>query len=156
VVEATDAEVFAKHAEELTRFATGIVGPADAQDVVSAAFVHCMVSRHWRQVANRRAYLYRAVLNESRGLRRGAARRSRRELASTLAETTVEAETPRPEVFAAVARLSLRQRGVVVLTYWDDLEPARVAELLGISEGSVRRHLARARAKLKEVLVAED
>jgi RNA polymerase sigma factor (sigma-70 family) len=51
-----------------------------------------------------------------------------------------------------VQRLSLRQRAVVFLTYWEDLGPASVAELLGISEGAVRRHLARARARLKEVL----
>jgi DNA-directed RNA polymerase specialized sigma24 family protein len=60
----------------------------------------------------------------------------------------------RPEVRQAVARLSMRQRAVVVLTYWADLAPPAVAERLGISEGSVRRHLARARARLREVLDA--
>jgi RNA polymerase sigma factor (sigma-70 family) len=54
----------------------------------------------------------------------------------------------------AVAGLSVRQRAVVVLTYWADLDPRAVAERLGISEGSVRRHLARARARLREVLDA--
>ena len=58
----------------------------------------------------------------------------------------------RPEVLEAVARLSLRQRAVIVLTYWEDLEPAQVAIRLQIGEGSVRRHLARARARLREEL----
>jgi RNA polymerase sigma factor (sigma-70 family) len=54
----------------------------------------------------------------------------------------------------AVGKLSVRQRAVIVLTYWADLDPPTVAERLGISEGSVRRHLARARAHLREVLDA--
>jgi RNA polymerase sigma factor (sigma-70 family) len=41
---------------------------------------------------------------------------------------------------------------VVVLTYWEDLTVEQVAGTLEISEGSVRRHLARARARLREVL----
>ena len=52
----------------------------------------------------------------------------------------------------AVAALSVRQRAVIVLTYWLDLHPAGIAGLLGVSEGAVRRHLARARAHLREVL----
>jgi RNA polymerase sigma factor (sigma-70 family) len=62
--------------------------------------------------------------------------------------------TLRPEIRRAVAALSARQRAVIVLTYWADLDPRHVAERLGISEGSVRRHLARARAHLRKVLDA--
>jgi len=57
-----------------------------------------------------------------------------------------------PEVAAAVARLSPQQRAVVFLTYWDDLDAATVANLLGVSEGTVRKQLGRARNKLREVL----
>ena len=63
-----------------------------------------------------------------------------------------DAPEPRPEVLAAVARLSPRQRAVVYLTYWDDLDPMSVAEVLGISDGAVRRHLARARKSLRRLL----
>jgi RNA polymerase sigma-70 factor (ECF subfamily) len=58
----------------------------------------------------------------------------------------------RPEILDAVLALSVQQRAVVVLTYWADLTPAAIGELLDISEGSVRRHLARARKRLREVL----
>jgi RNA polymerase sigma factor (sigma-70 family) len=51
--------------------------------------------------------------------------------------------------------LGVRQRAVIVLTYWADLEPAAIADWLGVSEGSVRSHLARARANLREVLDAD-
>jgi DNA-directed RNA polymerase specialized sigma24 family protein len=42
VMALSDEEVYAKHAEELTRFATGLVGPADAADVASAAVLSCL------------------------------------------------------------------------------------------------------------------
>ena len=62
--------------------------------------------------------------------------------------------TPHPEVLGAVAALSPRQRAVVYLTYWEDLDPGSAAALLGISDGAVRRHLARARKTLRGVLDA--
>lgn len=65
------------------------------------------------------------------------------------------AVTPSPidiDVLRAVDKLSMQQRASVFLTYWEDLKPGDVAGRLGISEGSVKRHLARARARLKELL----
>ena len=64
----------------------------------------------------------------------------------------VEPPEFRPEVRQAVDALSVRQRTVTVLTYWADLSPASIARILGMSEGSVRRHLAHARNRLREVL----
>lgn len=103
---------------------------------------------------NRRAYLYRAVHNEARSHAKRSTRRSERE-ARSAADQEWELPGLRPDVRAAVLRLSVRQRAVIVLTYWADLDPAAVAEWLGISDGSVRRHLARARANLREVLDAD-
>jgi RNA polymerase sigma-70 factor (ECF subfamily) len=48
--------------------------------------------------------------------------------------------------------LSPQQRAVVYLTYWDDLTPAQVAVLLAVSEGTVRKQLARARVHLRRIL----
>ena len=147
-----DAEFLEKHADELTRFATAVVGPSEAPDVVSEAFLHCVASRRWPTLSDRRAYLYRAVLNEALATHRSLTRRRQRDRHAILAER-VSDDAPNYEVLDAVARLSVRQRAVVILTYWQDLVPASVAALLGISEGAVRRHLARARAHLKEYLV---
>lgn len=147
----SDADIYRSHAGELTRFASVLVGPDDAQDVVSSAFARCIASAGWDGVEDRRAYLYRAVSNEARSLQRAAARRRRRER-SIPVERAVEFGTPRPEVRAAIQQLSVRQRAVVFLTYWHDMTDAAAASCLGISPGSVRRHLARARARLREVL----
>jgi RNA polymerase sigma-70 factor (ECF subfamily) len=144
-------ELYAKHAEALTRFATGLVGPSDAADVVSDAVLRCLASDRWLEVRDPRPYLYRAVLNQARQSHRGTMRRTARE-ARIAPPEAVDAPEVSPEVLEAVARLSLRQRAVIVLTYWEDLEPAQIAIRLQIGEGSVRRHLARARARLREEL----
>ncbi len=147
----SDEQIYRKYVDELTRFAAAMVGPDRAGDAVSSAVVTTFTSKAWPQVTNPRAYLYRAVLNQCRMTVRHESRRRALETRTTRVETTTQ-RTPRPEVFAAVSHLSPRQRAVVFLTYWDDLDPARVAELLGISDGAVRRHLARARKHLKEAL----
>jgi RNA polymerase sigma factor (sigma-70 family) len=144
-------ELFRKHADELLAFATGLVGPSDAADIVSAAFVAALSGRNWEMVDNRRAYLYRCVQNEARRLYRSRSRRAVRERRAA-APHSVEDRDPRPDVVAAVRNLSFRQKGVVFLTYWTGMTPPEVAAALGIGEGSVRRHLARARARLREVL----
>lgn len=41
---------------------------------------------------------------------------------------------------AALARLSPRQRAVIVLRYYEDLTDAQVAAELGLSAGTVKRH----------------
>jgi RNA polymerase sigma factor (sigma-70 family) len=53
---------------------------------------------------------------------------------------------------AALARLPLQQRVAVVLFYLDDLSVAQVATIMGISEGTVNRHLFRAREALRNSL----
>lgn len=146
-----DDELYRKHADDLTRLATGLVGPSDAPDVVSAAVLGCVSSRRWSGIEDRRAYLFKSVVNEAAKWHRANSRRRLREAAAASGDES-DMAVPRPEVLAAVHQLSFRQRAVIVLTYWGDLTPRAVAETLGISEGAVRRHLARARHRLREVL----
>lgn len=152
----TDAELYERLAPELTRFATALVGRLDAPDVLSGAVVKALASPRWPAVADRRAYLYRSVFNEAQTWLRRAGQRPMFEARAVRGAAVDRWELPtlRPDVRRAVARLSVRQRAVIVLTYWADLDPRSVAARLGISEGSVRRHLARARARLREVLDA--
>jgi RNA polymerase sigma factor (sigma-70 family) len=147
----TDDEAFRKHVDELMRFATGLVGPFDAADVVNDACLAAFSARAWPEVTDRRAYLYRSVLNTARSVRRSELRRHLRELKTAPAESVTDSHIDL-DVLVAVDRLSTQQRAVVVLTYWEDLTVASVAERLGISTGSVKRHLHRARSRLKEWL----
>ena len=147
----SDERLFRELTPELIRFATALVGRGDAADVMASAFTKAIASGSWPSAMNRRAYLYRSVHNEARTHTKRSIRRREREHRAASDERW-ELPGLDPDVRAAVLRLSLRQRAVIVLTYWNDLDPAATAEMLGISEGSVRRHLARARANLKEAL----
>lgn len=147
----SDAEVYADHAVALVRFATVLVGPVDAQDVVSSAVLRSLGSPGWRQVENHRGYLHQAVANEARNLYRSDGRRRKGEVEMS-GHPVVSLPEFRPDVQQAVERLSVRQRAVVYLTYWEDMTNQMTADYLGISAGSVRRHLARAKTHLRSEL----
>jgi DNA-directed RNA polymerase specialized sigma24 family protein len=149
-----DGEVYAKYCDELTRFATMLVGPDVAGDAVAAGFAAALQTARWPSIEERRAYLYQAVLNQARMMQRTDRRRARNERRAAFRDVGYGSPTPRPEVIAAVARLSERQRAVVYLASWEDLDPTSIGALLGISDGAVRRHLARARTSLRKVLDA--
>lgn len=75
-----DEEIYTKYADDLIRFAMGLVGRSDAQDVVSAAVLRSISWDSWSQVTNHRSYLYRAVLNQARNEYRERQRRWNKEL----------------------------------------------------------------------------
>ena len=148
-----DVDTYRQHAPELTRYATVLVGPDDAADIVADAVLSAMRSPAWRHVEHRRAYLYRAVLHTSASFQRSTARRRRREdlVAAratpepTIDETSIDARR-------TLAVLSPQQRAVVFLTYWHDQDRATVARTLAVSDGTVRRQLARAHRRLRKEL----
>ena len=146
-----DAEVYAKHAEELVRFATVLVGPGAAEDVVADAVTRAFRSRGWATVANHRAYLFRATLNQARQARRTDWRRAQRERCFATG-AVVDDHGLHVEVVDAMRRLSTRQRAVVFFTYWHDLPCHEVAELLATSSRTVERELTAARRKLEVLL----
>jgi RNA polymerase sigma factor (sigma-70 family) len=149
----TVEEAFRKWADELTRYATALVGPADASDLVAETFATIVArgAAAWQSLREPRNYLYRSVTNAASMSARSRSRRHQREL-RWLAEPPHTELLIDPSVRSALNALSVQQRAVIVLTYWLDLAPATVAEMLGVSEGSVKRQLARARSTLREVL----
>jgi RNA polymerase sigma-70 factor (ECF subfamily) len=146
----TRGEVFARYGVELTRFATSLVGPTEAQDVVSDALVRVMWSDGWNRVDNQRAYLYRALVSQARMLRRATLRRRDREREA--AQVVAGSPNGEVEVWEALGHLSVEERAVVFLAYWEDLSEVNAAERLGVSERTVRRRLGRARHKLGRLL----
>ena len=64
--------------------------------------------------------------------------------------------TDRADVLSALRSLPFRQRQATILYYWGDLPVAAVAELMGLTEGAVRAHLAHARRALKPDLEVLD
>jgi RNA polymerase sigma-70 factor (ECF subfamily) len=113
----SDTELYRRHAEELIRYATVLVGPADAPDVVTDAVLSAFGSPGWRRVDRPRAYLYRSVLNTATSWKRSAGRRARREVVVALRPPASPAAPDGAiDVHRALAHLSPKQRAVVFLT----------------------------------------
>jgi RNA polymerase sigma-70 factor (ECF subfamily) len=58
----------------------------------------------------------------------------------------------RQDVQRALDGLSRQQRACVVLRFWDDLTVREIAGVLGVADGTVKRYLSTAVARLAEVL----
>jgi RNA polymerase sigma factor (sigma-70 family) len=153
VADQTVGDAYRANAADLIRYATVLVGPSDAPDVVNDAVVGVMTSGRWESVDNPRAYLFRAVLNQATSHHRSGTRRRRREERAARLEvpaTVIDATSV--DAHRALAQLSAQQRAVVYLTYWEDLSTAQIAAQLEVSDGTVKKQLARAREQLRRTL----
>lgn len=137
---------------------TVVIGTGDrelAQDLVAEAFARACAS--WRKVArhpNPRAWVIRTALN----VRTDRWRSSRREMLLVQpADAGMHDPDPAdPAIIAAVRRLPERQRQIVALRLFLDLDTETTAETLGISPGTVKSHLFRALAALREDLKLKE
>ncbi len=102
-------------------------------------------------VADPRAYLFTCVLNQARSAGRSASARRRRELVTSGRGALSPAPNASDEL-GVLRVLSTRERAVIYLTYWEDMAVADVAHCLDLGDGTVRRYLARARAKIRKEL----
>lgn len=139
------------HGPAALRFATALVGPRDAHDVTTTAFLRVTAQPEWQAIEQFDRYLLRAVRNEAANLYRQRRRQWQRDLAGVLPASTVDS-VPDVDLLRAVAGLSVRQRAVVFLAYWAGLSEAEIAETLGLARSSVHGTLARARAQLRKAL----
>jgi RNA polymerase sigma-70 factor (ECF subfamily) len=144
-------ELWRAHADELLRFATVLAGPHDAYDIVADVMLSAGPAASAPTVTNRRAYLFRAVANRANDEHRSRKRRWRRDLAAV-----GPASTWQPDDFSdvrrAVSHLTVQQRAVVYLAYWEDRPEREIAEMLELSPGTVHKTLERARGTLRKAL----
>jgi RNA polymerase sigma-70 factor (sigma-E family) len=137
------------------------VGDRDtAQELVAEAFARAWAS--WRTVSKHpapKAWVVRTALNAN--ISRW--RRRRREVSvpdpasvADLAAAGGGADSSvNPRIMAALLRLPARQRQVVALRLFLDLDTDRTAQVLGIAPGTVQAHLGRAVAALRDDLMPE-
>jgi RNA polymerase sigma factor (sigma-70 family) len=151
-VEESDGELYSRLGPELMRFATSLVGPSEAEDLMASAVTNAISSASWRHVDNRRAYLYRMLVNEAGRSRRATSRRHAREVRVVHRDAIEMERGVDPDVLAALKRLSVRQRAVIHFTYWADLTPNQIADILDTSLRTVERELANARTRLEQML----
>jgi RNA polymerase sigma-70 factor (sigma-E family) len=154
-------DLFREHHLELVRLALVMVGDlATAEDVVQDAFER--LHRGWhglRQPSSGLAYVRSSVLNGCRSVHRRAAvaRKHVPQLAEPDADSVdTAAADDRGEMTAALRSLPRRQREVLVLRYYVDLDVAEIAETLRISPSAVRSTNTRGLAALARALGEDE
>jgi RNA polymerase sigma-70 factor (sigma-E family) len=153
--------LYREHALGLIRLAVVMLGdrPA-AEDVVQEAF--CGLYRRWHTLADPAkalAYARSSVINGCRSV----LRRRRRPLGDLAGETAGESaeaaalvSEEHREVLTAVRRLPDRQREVLVLRFYLDLDEGEIAAALRISRGTVKSTTSRGIAALGRMLGAQS
>ena len=130
-----------------------------AEDLVQATLTRLYLS--WDRISDRQhvdAYARRALLNEHRSTWRRTSRRPE-VLSDAVPEATLapaEYDGEREAVWRFVQALPPRQRAVIVLRYYEDLSEAQIADLLGISAGTVKSQASRALASLRALVPARE
>jgi RNA polymerase sigma-70 factor (sigma-E family) len=142
--------------QPLLRLAYLLTGDThQAEDVVQTALLRAF--RSWRRVSRADqpdAYVRRMVVNAYIDGRR---RRSSAEAPTAPADLPAvalhdhtDAHAERSLMWTALAGLPRVQRAVLVLRFYEDLDDARIADLLGSSPSTVRSNASRALATLRK------
>jgi RNA polymerase sigma-70 factor (sigma-E family) len=117
-----------------------------AEDLVQTTLVRAYVAWHRvRDDGARDSYVRRIMVRESYR-RPGTPASLPRTEPSTAPHPAVD---DRLDLFPLLAALPRQQRAVVVLRYYEDLSEREIADALGCSPGSVKRHASRALATLR-------
>jgi RNA polymerase sigma-70 factor (ECF subfamily) len=139
--------VYREQATQFVRVARAITGdPERAAEAVQDAFANAIRSRRgYRGDGPLEAWLWRAVVNAAR-------RASRRPLVEAGREEEAWYEPPQQvtEVAPLVARLPERQRLIVFLRYYADLDYRAIASALDLEVGTVSSSLAAAHASIRK------
>ena len=153
------AEIESLYLERFADFvavAASIVGEREsAREAVQDAFASVVRSRRdFRREAPLEAWVWRAVINAARKKRLRSAREA--EAHATAAAATTNGTFPHREegleLASLVALLPERQRLVLFLRHYADLDYRRIAQILGVEIGTVSASLHAAHKTLRQAL----
>lgn len=125
-----------------------------AQDLTQETLAR--LHRHWSKVSaleDPDAYVRRIMLNQllSWRRRRSWSERSTPDIADVASsDDHVEAGADRDAMWDLLRTLTPKQRAVIVLRFYEDLDDAAIASLLGCSAPTVRSHASKALASLRD------
>lgn len=149
----------------LTRYCAGIVGPSRAEDAAQQALINAHDAlKRTDEVRHLKPWLYRiahnAALNVLRAVRddvpleeAGSTGSLRASASAEPAESFARSEQFR-ETLAALQALPERQRAALVLRELEGRSHEEIAEALGVTKGSARQHLMRARVAVRSAVTA--
>jgi RNA polymerase sigma-70 factor (ECF subfamily) len=162
-------ELYARHASDVKRWARRLAGPtADLEDLLHDVFVIALRRRFsFRGEANVTTWLFRITHHVVRSRRRRSYVRTLLlgQHKEEIAAVTTSTATPHEEIerreqhlrlYRALDRLPDAYRTALILYELDGLSGEQVAELTGISLGTLWVRLHRGRAKLLAHLSAEE
>ena len=147
-------ELYNRHADTVWRVCFSFMGNhADAQDMLQETFLRLMRSeKRFESEEHEKAWLIVTASNVCKNALRRSGRETEdlddhAELAAPERESTGLAE--------AILALPAVYKDVIYLHYYEGYRTEEIGRLLGRSSATVRSQLARARAKLKELLEEE-
>jgi len=151
-------ELVERHKDRAYGLALRIVrSPADAEEVAQDGFVRAWLALpRFRGESRFSTWLHRIVARRALDRAEILKRRGAREAAmedipeAESAATGASGSSDSLAMEHLVSRLSEAQRTVVTLFYYEDRSVEQVATLLGMPTGTVKTHLSRARAALRE------
>jgi RNA polymerase sigma-70 factor (ECF subfamily) len=162
------AALFERHASDVHRYVARRLGGPVADDLLGETFARAFQHRARFDLAqsDARPWLYGIATNLVSDHRRSEARRLRAmsrvaaapaegEPEADRSDARVSAQSSRAGLAQALASLPGRQRDVVLLHAWAELDYEQIAIALNIPIGTVRSRLHRARAALREALDEE-
>ncbi|MCA2229991.1 SigE family RNA polymerase sigma factor [Nonomuraea aurantiaca] len=147
-------EFVAERADALLRYGYLLSGnPHDAADLTQEALVR--LHQAWPRVRRKQAPESYTKTIMAR-LHISTWRLRRRERPDWALPETARFDTPPSDsdegLWQALATLPRKQRAVLVLRYYEDLSDTDIADVLGISRGTVRSHASLGLAKLRSIL----
>src|SRR6188508_2536395 len=125
---------------------------AAAEDIAQEAFLAAI--RNLDRFDRRRPFapwLHRIVVNRAIDHARARALRAETDLPPSLAAPEAAPDAPEKAILAAIGRLPLDQRAVVVLRYLLEYTPGEIATMLNVPRGTVNSRLRRGLDELQAV-----
>lgn len=130
-----------------------------AEDIVQDVFIKFYQSAQFEGRASLKTYLVRMTINRCYDELRKQQRKKESFFAKIFRrtdqtpESMAVAKTEMGEVTTALLQLPLAQREAIIFYYYEEMTSVEIAELLDISESTVRMRLKRAREALRKVLI---
>ena len=145
-------DIYERRYARFLRVAEAIVGDADvARDVVQDAFVRLIRSRRrFRGEGSLDGWVWRTVVNTARNVRRDASKHRAND--PSVEPTATNGLAVDAGIRALLATLPERQRLVLFLRYYADLDYRSIAEVLEIQTGTVGATLNQAHSAMKRLL----
>ena len=141
--------LFRERYRPMVRLAHALCGSnAAAEDLVQECFSNLF--RRWPDIDAPDAYLRTAVVNACKMFHRRRSREKRRLELVGAGDATVSLEAR--ELLDALDHLTPPQRIALVLRYYDGRSEAEIADALDCPVGTVKSHLHRGLAQLREVV----